>query len=258
MTAITPVGLLRRVHDVFDQLGARDPQGAAADAVVHALQDAGTIQAGIAVNALPAAFLVANEIDRGELTHAFDVVFNGARFAIQFPLLVGPDAIDSFELVRSVGPEAVAGIAYPLPFLEDDIKKAILQILGEPFEQQHSGSELSDIFTPRLRVNGQLVVGAFLLKGRGLAGVLRAKNAGDAGNQITKLARTGATVFVVQHVHEIDLDVRAQLTHAIAYLRSHGYPEAVGSVWDGAETARVLLAYGLLDLRQAQPTILLP
>ncbi len=248
MSTLTPVQLLRRVHDSFDAVGARDPSGVAADAVLHEIQLHGRIEAGLALETLPPTFLTANDVEPDLMLAAFSDAFGEAQLAVRLPLIVPPEEIDSFAKAAAVEPAAVSALKYPLPLAEDDIKRAILEILGEPFEQGHSGAELSDIFTPRLKLGGRQVTAAFMLKGRGLATVLRAKNAGDAGNQVTKLARTGATIFVVQHVHEIDLDVRAQLTHSISYLRSHGTPDAVGSVWDGAETARVLLAYDLLEI----------
>jgi hypothetical protein len=258
LTSITPVQLLRRVHDTFDALGARDATGAAAEAVVEALRAAGRIDPKIAAKAVPESFLSRNELRRYQVADAFEQTLVGAELAVELPLIVSAEDFDSFSRVRDVPAQAVAGLRYPLPLLEDDIKRALLHILGEPFEQHHSGAELSDIFTPRVRVGGRQHLGAFMLKGRGLPGVLRAKNAGATGNQVTKLARTGADVFVVQHVNEIDMDVRAQLSHAISYLRSHGNPAAVGSVWDGAETARVLVAYDLLDLAGQTPTIRVP
>jgi hypothetical protein len=255
VTTLTATELLRRVHDAIDEVGGRDPTGSAANAIVTAILESGRIDANLAVDALPPGFLLRNELQREKVRAALAGTLEGTELIKPLPAMVYPEEIDSFSRTRDVDAHAVAGLKYPLPLLEDDIKRAVLHILGEPFEQGHSSAELTDIFTPRVRVGGRQLLGAFLLKGRGLPGVLRAGNAGATGNQVTKLARSGADLFVVQHVNEIDMDVRAQLTHAIAYLRSNGKPDAVGSVWDGAETARVLLAYDLLDLTGDAPKI---
>jgi hypothetical protein len=256
--AVTPVELLRRIHDSFDEVGARDATGRAGDAVASALQTAGRIDAELAAKALPQSFLTRNELRRDQLASAFAANLDDLVLAVQLPLVIGSEEIDSFGRIREIAPREVDDLVYPLPLLEDDIKRALLYILGEPFEQPHSSAELSDIITPRVRLGGRQVLAAFMLKGRGLPGVLRARDAGNTGNQVTKLSRTGVDLFVVQHVNEIDLDVRTQLAHSIAYLRAHGHGRAVGSIWDGAETARLLLAYGLLDLSEGAPAILLP
>jgi hypothetical protein len=255
--AITPVELLRRVHDVFDAIGLRDTRGVNANAIAEALQVAGRIDADLAGAAISRTALSASGLTRDQVREALAVEFDACDLIVSMPLLIPAGEIESFARAAEVEPADVASLRYPLPILEDDVKRAILHILGEPFEQRHSGAELSDIFTPRVRLGGREVVGAFMLKGRGLVGPLRAKNAGDVGNQVTKLSRTGADVFIVQHVHEIDMDVRTQLEHSIAHARTHGRPQAVGSAWDGAETARVLLAYGCLDLAGSVPRVVL-
>lgn len=253
--AVSAVELLRRLHDCFDVNHLRERQGDAADAVLTVAQERGDLDARAAAHALPSGFLAPNGITRRDAVVLLEGVFAGLSLMTTQPLLIEPEQIDSFAETAKVEPHAIAGLSYPLWLLEDDIKRALLEILGEPFEQQHSGSELNDIFTPRVRIHGALVDGAFMLKGRGLPHPMRAKDAGHAGNQVIKLARSGSRLFVVQHVHAINEDVRAQLRHAIAYLRAHGESEAVGSIWDGGTTARVLRAYGKLSIENGAASI---
>lgn len=244
MAKLTAAQLLRRVHDAFDQHGLRDT-GSAAGAVLEAVQERETLVARAAAAALPSTFLAANGISRERAALILEAAFAGHELAAPAPLLIPIEEIDSFAKAREVAPHAVQSLVYPLPLLEDDIKATILDIIGEPFVQPHSGSELSDIFTPRVRLRGHMVAAAFLLKGRGLPRPMRPANLGGPGDQITRLTRAPAELFVVQHVHEIDQAVWTQFRHAIAYLRMHGNDSAVGSVWDGATLARLLLAQGV-------------
>lgn len=245
MSRLTAAQLLRQLHDSFDDRGIRDDGRAAAD-VLQAVQLVGRLDPHAAGAALPSTFLAQNGLTRAQAQQFLSDQFAGHELLMPMPLLINPQEIETFASTAKADARAVASLTYPLPLLEDEVKAALLKIIGEPFVQPHYGGELSDIFTPRLQYQGRAVNGAFLLKGRGMKGRLRVADLGKNGDQINRLTKVAAEIFVVQHVGEIDEAVYATLRNAIAFLRTQGQPDAVGTVWDGATLARILRAYGLM------------
>src|SRR2546421_576396 len=84
--AVTPVELLRRLHDCFDAHRLRARQAQAADAVLTAVQEVGALEADAAASALPVGFLAPNGISRRDATALLDEVFSGLRLAVTLPL----------------------------------------------------------------------------------------------------------------------------------------------------------------------------
>jgi len=121
-----------------------------------------------------------------------------------------------------------------------------LHILGESEIPKDWGGERDDIFSTRVRLGGRPVNASFALKGAGTRGRLTPAKLGKHGDQITRMVTQPAELFVVQYIGPIEPSVHEQLRHAIRSLRAQGN-SAVGSVCDGIETARILIASGLLD-----------
>ena len=144
---------------------------------------------------------------------------------------------------RDIGGAIEAMLSLP----EETVKQHIASIIGEPYLAKDWGGELGDIDTTRVELDGRRVVAAFLLKGKGAPKHLRPRNLGKNGDQIRRLSKQNAELFVVQHVGSIDEAVRDQLIDTVVARRAEGKANVVGTVWDGADCARLFVAYGLID-----------
>lgn len=218
-------------------------------AATQAMVSAGQLDPALGAGAISSQFFGKHDTTANAVTAVFATALRGARLILDRPLLLGIDQIESFNAACAITRQAVANLKYPLQIAEDDVKAAIHDILAEPFVTAHSPAELSDIFTSATKIDGASVLAGFLLKGPGLGrNVMRIADLGTNGNQVIKLTRSEAELLVVQFVGQIDQDVYAHLRQAIASLRTEGRP-AVGSVWDGVDTARLLAGHGWLDLQ---------
>lgn len=222
--------------------------GTAALAATRALIDADSIDPAVAAAAVDSRFLAQRVTTRKRLTEVFAAALHDVvAITRDRPALISIDEIDSFTRVSDVPSAAIERLQYPLQVYEDHVKAAIHSIIGEPFATPHSSAEISDINSTRVQLGGRRTAAAFLLKGKGLGKpVMQVQDLGSQGNQIVKLSRSEADLLVVQYVGQIAEDVKVHLRQAVNDLRLSGRP-AVGSVWDGAETARLLRAHGWLD-----------
>lgn len=154
-----------------------------------------------------------------------------------------------------MSPHEVASLAASkLALPEQTVKEFIAKVIGEPYLDTDWGGELSDIFTSRIEIHGQRVAGAFLLKGAGSKQKLKPADLGKNGDQIRRLSKQDADLYVVQHVGEFDEAIRDQLADMILAKRAKGSPDAVGSLWDGSDCARLFVAHGLIDPATGAPT----
>jgi hypothetical protein len=202
---------------------------------------------------VPDRFLLVNGITinevREELTSAkasLDELAARSR-AVVLPSIIQMADIDSFSRVRNIGAKDVANFSNPLDLLEDIVEQIIASIIGEVYRITDWAGENDDMFTAQMVLNGRNIRASFLLKGSGLRGPLKPKNLGKNGDQITRMMDQPAELFVVQHVNRIDPSVRKQLSDSVIARRAEGNQAAVGTVWDGIDTARMGVAYGFLD-----------
>ncbi|MBC8264101.1 MAG: hypothetical protein H8E47_08280 [Anaerolineales bacterium] len=155
--------------------------------------------------------------------------------------------IDSFERVRTVSPAEVTGFLKGDGYLdmpEDEIQRAIEEILAVPFHKEDWGGEVNDLYSANLQVNGIRLPTAFLLKGNGLKRAeMRIADCGRNGDQLLRLFNSPAYLFVVQFVGNITEAVISDVQGKVAERRSSGKP-AWYLVMDGQDTARLLHAYG--------------
>lgn len=200
---------------------------------------------------VPGAFELAHDVTAAEVVAEIEPLrarlsdLAAQRRSEARPPLIQVDQIDSFGRVSSVPPSAVMDLC-PLDLLEDDVERMITTIIGEPFRQKDWGGELDDVFTQGVQLGGRSVRASFMLKGRGLGSVMKMKDLGTNGDQVMRMVRQPAELFVVQHVNRIDASVYSHLGDAIVARRAEGQ-QAVGSVWDGVAVARLGVAYDLLD-----------
>jgi len=148
------------------------------------------------------------------------------------------DEIDSFAKVKGVAPSQNS-----LPIGERKIKEGLQKILGEQGNFQDWGGESDDLFSTRLLMGGERKNGAFGLKGKGTTGILTPKKMGKRGDQIQRLFRAPADVFLVQYWSQIDESIIEQMKYfAIAKSVIEGRNIYYGVI-DGQDTLRILLAY---------------
>ena len=71
--------------------------------------------------------------------------------------------IDSFSQAVSIDPHTASQVSLDSIY-EDDVKNALIEIIGERFIPTHSATEKSDLYTSQVVLKGQRVPTAFLLK----------------------------------------------------------------------------------------------
>ncbi|TML00278.1 MAG: hypothetical protein E6G34_01965 [Actinobacteria bacterium] len=235
---------------VFQRQGWRDPDDAAsAITLAVAASDTRTIDAVDIGYITPRDFLERNQIDAQRLRRALSDALSGTRIgsASSDVQLLRIDEIDSFATVRAIDARAVAAFSTPLQINERVIKHCVHTVIGDPYIGRDWGGERSDIESDRVQLGGRRVASAFLLKGRSVQGPLYGSELGKRGDQIVRLLSQRAQLSVVQHVHEVPNETRDQLRYGVIALRTTGaVPNAQASVWDGVDTARLLLAAGYI------------
>lgn len=150
------------------------------------------------------------------------------------------DDIDSFEKVKTI---KMAPDVKNQPILEETFQQGLQKILEEQGEFNDWGGEGDDLFTNRLILNGKRTPVAFGLKGRGTKGKLTPKKLGVQGDQIQRLFRAPADVFMIQYWDQIHESVIEQMK-----LIAAGWSSLIGKqiyygVIDGQDTLRIIQAY---------------
>jgi hypothetical protein len=147
------------------------------------------------------------------------------------------DDIDNFAKVQTLGELDNHLIS------ETQFKHGIAAILGERGSFKDWGGESRDLSSTRLKLDGKRRIAAFAFKGPGQKGVLTPGKMGKNGDQIQRLVRCPAEVFVVQYWAQIDDSVIEQLK-ALVTLKSYLENEVLWwGVIDGNDSARLMAAY---------------
>lgn len=120
---------------------------------------------------------------------------------------------------------------------ERKVNEALADLFGQPAKKDWGG-EPNDLFTANLLLEGRRRSAAFLLKGPSQFREMTLEMCGKRGDQIHRLAKSGADILVVQHSHQIGEAVRDTLK-AMAGDRSYCFI-------DGQATYRILKAYGYI------------
>jgi len=157
------------------------------------------------------------------------------------------DEIESFQKVRAVDPPSVSHLLSKAGYFdkgEDDIQRALEDILGEPLHKKDWGGETNDLYASNIRLNGVRSTAAFLLKGRGKKKTtMNIGDCGAGGDQIVRLFDSPAQVFFVQFVGTIHENVIRDMEGKVERMRLKGML-AWYCVMNGQDTARLLVAYG--------------
>lgn len=156
------------------------------------------------------------------------------------------DDVDSFKKVKKVDTKVVKDLL-PLTMPEEAVKASLASIIGENFVRKDWAGEKSDLYSSNVIIKGKRVSTAFLLKGPSVKR-LTIDKCGKRGNQILRLIKEPARLFVVQHNGEIDTDVIEFLETCISDLSRKKKVKLYYCIMDGVDTTRILIAYGKLKM----------
>ena len=154
-----------------------------------------------------------------------------------------PEDIAEFEKMKDVqtsSEEEWLQVMQHVP--EKHVKGAIASLLREPSKVDWGGEE-NDHFSSNLTVGGRRRTAAFLLKGPAKFVEMTPAMCGKNGDQIYRLANSGADISIVQHSHLVGAAVRATLR---AFIVQPGTRARKFCVMDGHATYRLLKAYNQL------------
>lgn len=149
------------------------------------------------------------------------------------------DDIDSFSRVTRIRIEPGRYTAMP----ESRFKIGIAKILGEGGKFKDWGGEQNDLYTSRVRISGRRLPAAFAFKGVGTRGILSPRLMGKNGDQIQRLFKTAAYVFIVQYWGQVAESVIEQMAEfAKAKSATEGSLVFYGVI-DGGDSNRLIKAY---------------
>lgn len=149
------------------------------------------------------------------------------------------DDIDSFSRVKTIliDPSDYTAIA------EARFKTGIAKILGEGGRFQDWGGERNDLYTSRVRISGKRYRTAFGFKGPGTKGVLTPARMGKNGDQIQRLFKTPANVFIVQYWGQVAESISEQMEEFAKAKSAVEDTIVFFGIIDGDDSNRLLKAY---------------
>ncbi len=149
------------------------------------------------------------------------------------------DDIDSFGKIKKVKirPEDYQEIA------EKQFKAGIAKIIGETGKFTDWGGEQNDLYTNKITIAGKRIRAAFAFKGPGTRGVLTPGKMGKNGDQLQRLYKSAASVFIVQYSGQIDQSVVEQM-EVFAKVKSITEGDTIYyGIIDGDDSNRLIKAY---------------
>jgi len=160
----------------------------------------------------------------------------GARIQARFITI---DDIDSFARVRRVRVEPGQYTMVP----ESRFKKGIAAILGESGRFRDWGGEHNDLYTNRVCISGRRMPAAFAFKGPGTRGILTPRMMGKNGDQIQRLFKSPARVFLIQYWGQVADSVVEQMAEFAKAKSAVEGTRVFYGVIDGDDSNRLLQAY---------------
>ena len=164
------------------------------------------------------------------------------NLSIRNSIRIYPDQIDSFKKITGTPRGGQSDIRKLQTTSESNVKNAISDIIGEPFIPKDWGGEVSDLQTNNLVVEGVTRSAAFILKGPALSGEMHPGNMGKRGDQLVRAFGEPVDLVIIQHCNKIANTV-VKMAEALAIDPRN--PKRF-CIIDGADTARLLKAYGKL------------
>jgi hypothetical protein len=149
------------------------------------------------------------------------------------------DDIDSFARVRNTRIEPGAYARMP----EARFKRGVARILRESGRFTDWGGERNDLYTSRIRISGRRLPAAFAFKGPGIRGVLTPRHMGKNADQIQRLFKTPAVVFIVQYWGQVSEAVIEQMEEFAKAKSAVEGSEVFYGIIDGDDSNRLLHAY---------------
>lgn len=147
------------------------------------------------------------------------------------------DDIDNFAKITSIESRPCIKMA------ESTFKNGVAKILGEHGQFKDWGGESRDLSSTRLKINGKRRIAAFAFKGPGKTGKLTPGKMGVNGDQIQRLVKCPAEVFIVQYWYNIEDSVLEQL-QSLVTLKSYWQGNSLWyGIMDGNDSARLIAAY---------------
>ena len=188
-----------------------------------------------------------NEI-KAKLSALDAIIKSVDEYTIEMTEEVFIEDIDSFARARDINPRQVKRLL-PLDLAGDQVRAFFADILGDPLEKHDQGDAATDIFTTRVKLGGDRVATAVLLKGATTKGKLSFKKCGKDGEHLARLLAVPAHLYVIQHVDQIESRVVRELKDKIAAMKGEGKGGRM-CVVDGVDTARIFVAYGKIAPEQ--------
>jgi len=149
------------------------------------------------------------------------------------------DDIDSFHAIKKIKLESTSSISV----YEKDVKKLLKNVIGEKNTFKDWGGEPNDLFTTKMKYLGKRITAAFALKGKATKGKLVLKKMGKNGDQIQRLFKSPADIFLVQYNGEIDQSILEEMKTYATMKSVMEQRKIFFGVIDGADTARLIQAY---------------
>jgi hypothetical protein len=148
------------------------------------------------------------------------------------------DDIDSFSKSRRIKPNPKV-----VPPSERVFKLGLQTIIGEGGTFSDWGGEQNDLFSTWVRIGGKRRRVALALKGPGKKGRMTLRHFGKNADQIPRLFKSPADVFLVQYHDEIDQMVIEEMeVHARNLARKREQTIWFGVI-DGQDSRRIMAAY---------------
>lgn len=149
---------------------------------------------------------------------------------------VYPSNVDNFDSIDWETPLTADQIAATTITEEAVVKSAIAELLHEFNVEKDWGGELSDLYTLNLRLDGQQISSAWLLKGKSVRRQMKIADLGKNGDQIVRLASEPAHLLVMQS----NCGQTAAVQHMLgAFAHDMRYPRRY-MVLDGDATGKIL------------------
>ncbi len=177
---------------------------------------------------------------RAEMKNGFNSILSQLKIkTVSYQdLEVYVENMDSFSKVRNISRSQVREVM----LREDEIQTKLEEILNESHHKKDWGGETDDLYTSNLIINGERYRAAFLLKGSGIRGRLTIAKCGTNGDQIQRLFKCPADIFIIQHVSQIDEAVIEEAKLKTIAVRPEN-PKARFCIIDGIDTQRIMSAY---------------
>lgn len=127
--------------------------------------------------------------------------------------------------------------------LEKDFKAGLQAVIGEIGDFKDWGGETADLWSTRVLFKGKRIAAAFAFKGRATSGVLTPAKLGKNADQIQRLLKNPAELFVVQYWGQIAPSVMEQL-EVFAQIRSiQTQSKVYYCLIDGTDSNRIIETY---------------